>query len=233
MTTEPGETPSDRPTAPDSVVLTGQQFALVQALQRLGPASDRPLQMYREALHALRREDSPESLHVAGYEVREMMNALPALMGVSPLPHRELSNEARVFSESWSKHATTSGCHDGGQWSGQIDSPLKKFLRKAGAFVEWFGSNVRTRRQESAAMFGKFPEGDLPTPQALREMSVEQWGGLLYYFNTTTHHDALPSRQEFLKRLSELEALLLAHISPKTVDDQDAIDALIAEAEAR
>ena len=233
MSELPEDAPSGRPSGSDALVLSGQQFALIQAIERLELPSERPLHMYREALRAIQRVDSPESLHVSGYEIREMMNALPPLIGVSSLPRRELAAETRHLQNSWISNAIRSGCHDNGNWKGEVDNRLRSFLKKAGSFLEWFAKNDLTRRQEGVEMFKRFPEGDVPTPQALRDLGPERWSELLKYFNSTTHHDVAVSQQEFLERLGELEALLLAHLSPATADDQDAIDALISEVEGQ
>ena len=70
---------------PEVVVtdLSGQQRALAEALIRKSKRGSAPvLRMYVAALQAMSRADEPEALHIAAYELREFMIALPSLLAV-------------------------------------------------------------------------------------------------------------------------------------------------------
>ena len=70
-----------------------------------------------------------------------------------------------------------------------------------------------------------------PMPDVLVRSRTDEWSELLRYFNGVTHHNLVPSATDLVARVQELELFLLEHLEPRTFDDQDAIDQIIAEVE--
>ena len=62
-------------------------------------------------------------------------------------------------------------------------------------------------------------------------MRIDEWSGLLRYFNHCTHHNSDPDPAELRERVERLERFLLDHLEPRTFDDQGEIHCLIQEVE--
>jgi len=188
--------------------------------------------MYVEALRALERNDGLEAHHVAAYELREMMQALPTALDLPVVRHTQVTDRIRLLSKRWKTCSDQSACLTGSAWGGVLDEPLRRFLQAATEFFVWFEEDVPSRRRETALVLSHLLPADYPMPQPLVDKRTAEWKHMLDYFNSVTHHDKDATEAEFLRELGELEAFLLEHLAPRTFEDQDEIDRLVLEAEA-
>lgn len=187
--------------------------------------------MYLEALSAIDRVGTVESLHVAAYELREFMNALPTVLDVpvASYPHMKVKvNELVAWFE---RESVKSESFSDGIRSGDIDGHAGRLLEKLGEFAMWWRTNVPSRRHEIKAVLRELTPIDRPMPEVLWDARSGQWSNLLGYFQGVTHHQKRPALDEFLERLGLLEEFLLDYLEPRTFEDLDEIDSVIAEAE--
>jgi hypothetical protein len=214
-------------------VLSVQGRILVEALTRKSVKSRRAIAMYMEAMRAIARNDGPEALHIAAYELREFMNALPAALDMPVVSHPQLNDKARTFVGEWKRRSTRSDCLKDGKWDGQIDEELRGLLITTTTFVTWIDLQVPSRKVEAASVLQKLAPTEHPLPRSLVKMRTDEWGAMLGYFNVCAHHRHEPDPVAFRRKVEELEGFLLDHLEPRTFDDQSDIDRLIEEVEGQ
>lgn len=227
------ESSGELPRAFEPPLLTGQRRVLVEALSGKSVKSDRPIRMYREALRAIERNDGPEAVHVAAYELREMMESLPAMLDVPLVSHDQLQGKVQYLAERWVVCSNHSACRTGTDWSGVLDQHLRLYIESTTEFFQWREANLPSRQQQAVVILRRLLPADVPMPQPLLDRRLSEWRALRDYFNSLTHHGREANRDQFLERMGELETFLLDHLSPRTFEDQDEIDRLILEAEAQ
>ena len=224
-------TPLSRPEEPSW--LTGPRRVLVEALSRRSPKGGQAIGMYFEALRALDRKDGPEALHVAAYELREFMNGLPRVLDLPIVPYVQMRNKAQSLLGQWRKTCARSSCINDGKWEGQIDKHLRRMLIQVADFADWMENQVPSRRIEVSVVLKRLVPTEHPMPAPLLDMRISEWSELLEYFNGIAHHNATAVEAQFRENVERLEVFLLEHLEPRTFEDQDAIDRLIAESEAQ
>lgn len=212
--------------------LTAEASALVEALARKSQKSRRAIDMYLEARRAMTRRNQ-ESLHVAGYEMREFMNALPRALDLPIVPHQQLNSRLQVFVAECKIKARSSACLRDGEWDGSIDRQLKLLLESLMSFVKWVEEHVPSRRAEAVTVLHRLAPTTYPYPLALVNIRANEWRDLLRYFNGCAHHESDPDPVEFQRQVEALEQFLLDHLEPRTFEDQDEIDRLIQEVDNR
>lgn len=227
-----GESAANPPTPAGPGLLTAQRRLLVDALRAKSAKSDRMIGMYDEALQAIQRNDGPEALHTAAYELRELMRALPAALDLPVVLPVQVQDKAKGLAKGWDVCTNQSGCLQGTEWDGAIDEPLKRFLSQASDFFKWMAEELPNRQKETAVVLERLLPASFPMPKALIDKRLAEWKRLLGYFNAILHHNEVPTLGELLERLEALETFLLDHLVPRTFDDQDDIDRLISEVEA-
>jgi len=223
--------PEHLPGPEPASILTRQGRILVEALTRKTQKSQRAVGMYMEARRAMARNNGPESLHVAAYEFREFMNALPSALDVPVVTYKQLQDRVRTFVGDWKSMSGKSGCSRSGDWNGQIDDELRGLLESTTTFVAWFDQLVPSRKAEAILVLKKLARTEHPFPDALMKMRTDEWSDLLGYFNGLTHHNSYPDPDEFSQHVATLEEFLLEQLAPRTFEDQAEIDRLIREVE--
>lgn len=225
--------PGDLPRPQRVPLLIGQRRVLVEALTRKSGKSGRAIGMYLEALGAMARNDVPEHLHVAAYELREFMNALPRALDLPAVKYEQVNGKIQAFVLDWTQRSTKTRCFKNGKWEGPIDNDLRGLLESTMGLVSWIETHVPSRRVEAEAVLQKLAPTEEPIPSALMKLRTDEWSELLGYFNKYTHHDSDPDSVEFNRRVVRLEGFLLEHLEPRTFEDQDDIDRLVREVEGR
>jgi hypothetical protein len=220
------------PTPPGSTepLLGGRQRVLVDALRAKSAKCDRMIGMYMEALRALHRADGAEALHVAAYELREFMLALPVAFDLPVIPPVQLNNRVKDLAAKWSACTALTVCFGSGEWRGDIDGALAQFLADATDFFEWV-EGIPKRRTETEMVLQRLLPASFPMPRPLIDTRILEWKQLLGYFNAVLHHNIVTTTHAFIEYLTTLEIFLLDHLAPSTFDDQDAIDQLISGGE--
>jgi hypothetical protein len=132
---------------------------LIEALSRKSHKSGKAIGMYVEALRAVDRDDGPEALHVAAYELREFMNSLPRVLDLPFVPHVQVLNKVHTLVAQWRKKSSASACLKDGKWTGEIDKHLSRLLKVGGDFIDWVEKQVPTRRAEASTVLKRL----LPT----------------------------------------------------------------------
>jgi hypothetical protein len=227
----PSEQPDDRTAQEIAIpVLGGSRRVLHQALGRKSAPWGI---MYRAALQAIGRVDDPEGLHVAAYELRELMVALPKRLDVPMPAHNErMGDKVRALAERWTRTTARSACRNGDTWQGEIDEVLRVFLTGISEFFTWLTANNPRRKDEAAEALKRLDPTGRPLPRPLASIRVDEWNELLGYFNGVAHHNVTPDRDEFLRYVEALERFLLDHLEPRTFEAFDQIDQLLKRTES-
>ncbi len=212
--------------------LQAAQEALLDALRERDaqglPDQPRLAHIYLGALRVLGDQRNPDRLHLAAYNLRELMDFLPRVLNLptaSRPPH--IATKARQLESHWAK-ARSGDCHEGAEWSGEIDGPLRGFLRAADTFFSWFNEDFPTRREEAPRTLRGLDPSPTPPPAHVEERHAAAWVEIYRYFNAATHHKRTEER-ELRESLAVLEHFLLDRLRPSTFADQDEIDRLLSE----
>jgi hypothetical protein len=223
--------PGDAPRRDDAAALTGQGRLLVEALARKSSGTRRAIGMYLEAQRAIARDDGPESIHVAGYQLREFMNELPRALDLPVVAHAQLKEKVKTLVEQWQHRSVKSECDKDGAWTGEIDGHLRGALSIVTEFTTWVAESVPSRRVEIGIVVQRLSPTSHPLPPPLLKLRTDEWSALYGYFNDVLHHNHTPDQSEFAQKVARLESFLLEYLEPRTFEDQGAIDSLIEEVE--
>ena len=177
---------TDLPEPEAAPLLTGKRRVLVDALTRKSGNCDRAIGMYLEALRAMERNDGPESLHVAAYELREFMYALPRAFDLPVVAHVQIVERVQSLVENWRRRSNRSKCLKDGKWDGPIDGELGALLERITSFVLWFEEWVPSRRTEAESVLKRLAPTENPFPSVLMKLRTSEWSELLRYFNSCT-----------------------------------------------
>ena len=112
-----------------------------------------------------------------------------------------------------------------------MDNHATGLLGRLDDFVRWWKSNVPKKRDDVIAVIKAMIGTQLTMPEPFWSGRFKRWSELLEYFNGVLHHNTRADHTDFMQKLEMLEVFLLEHLEPKTFDDQDEIDALIAAGE--
>lgn len=207
--------------------LSDQQRVLYQALAELNQAL---ANMYLGALKVLTDTSNPDRLAQAAHSLRELMDKLPHYLNlpVKALNER-LGEKVRDLENVWQQMIRKSRCHTDSNWHGEIDEPLRRFLKKCQQFMEWYGQHHPRRTEETKRVLRALDRKPLNLPTPLENLRVKEWHTIRDYFVKVLHHSRQPDIDEFLQRLEALEHFLLDMLRPRTFDDFAEIDLVIME----
>ena len=210
--------------AADSFQMTGRQQLVYASLEAHDPACAR---LYAVALRS-RENETEEELYLSAHSMRLMVTDLPEafdLPSLSSLPL--LANRIVGVSEAWNKGGILSACRANGEWSGEIDGPLRTLLK---AIEKFFEEKIAQKREITAQMFRRTDPSGLPLPEDLGNERVKRWMQIFRYLNDTAHRQPT-SFEIFDERISELEQIILESLGRRPSVDLSAIDAILAEEE--
>lgn len=175
---------------------------------------------------------NPDRSALAAQGVRELMEKIPRYFRL-PVTEQARSRAERMrdHATAWETVKNASQCWTDGQWRGEVDGPLRNYLVAEEQFVADYLSEAPTR----AANIRVLVRGLDPLARPLPEPAEDLWVGRLLrlnrYFEGVAHHQITPPDAEFDDRVEELERFLLDFMQPRTYEIEDALDALIEEAE--
>lgn len=212
-----------------SLLLDAQQIACYKALQEKAPNI---AGIYIGALIVMRQEDNPDKLSQASHSIREMMEKLPEVLDVPITAMNEgLKDKVQAQQTNWQETVEKTNCYKGKQWEGEIDAKLQKFLKGLGEFFNWFTEHQPRRRAEVREVLRSLDNSRILLPVPLEEENVRIWLKIRDYFVLICHHRHSTTVEEFNQWLSALERFLLDRLLPRTFDDIETIDKIIAEGE--
>jgi hypothetical protein len=210
------------------------QRVLLQELERIDGRSDgqprRLSVMYRGALEAL-KYGNVDRHALAAHNLRELINHMPhaVLDEVKSLDER-MGDKVGALSDQWVL-TLRSRCYDGGQWGGEIDNRLRRFLGRAGEFFGWVAGNREARASETAEALRRLDASGRRIPLPLARRNAEYWQEMADFFVGVCHHGRPTNDDEFTEWLSSLEHFLLERLHPRTFERVSELDRLIAEGE--
>jgi hypothetical protein len=215
---------------PTPLQLSGQQRALYEALSE---KDERLAGMYLGSLLVLRQIENPDLLALAAHGLRELMEKLPRYLDL-PVAAKppSLKEKVRSLLQSWGSAARHSQCLLDPAWSGAIDGPLRKFLKRTQEFFSWFESEHPTRKQQTAKVLRSLDPINRPLPAPIEQLRIEEWDKCHNYFEGVSHHTILLPPEDFTSWLAVLERFLLDRLRPRTFEDHTEIDRIISEGEA-
>jgi hypothetical protein len=222
--------PSDEsPATARPAALTGQQRALLQALEERNPVLGT---IYLGGLIVLEDTANPDRFALCAHGMRELMEKLPDFLDVSTKAQKE-SLKAKVremvedaFVDMQKKTACYSATNG---WDGAVDGHLRKFLLQIGNFLDWFASHRPRRRAELHGALVRLDGSGRDLPAPLASLNVDDWDKKRDYFQSVAHHRRSANESEFRQWMDALECFLLERLVPRTFDDFAEIDALLEE----
>ncbi|MEV4704647.1 hypothetical protein [Actinoplanes sp. NPDC049316] len=219
----------EAPTAAElGLRLTGQQRALVEALESL---ETRLKRMYLGSLIALRQAENTERFVQAAHTLREMINLVPESLGfVSSGKQDRLGDKLQKPELKWKGAVDRSKCNSDGQWTGEIDQPLRQALIALDEFFSWKAENRPKRRDELAATLRRMDASGRDVPGPLAAIAASEWDITRDYFISVCHYRKDPEEAEFYAYLDSLERFMLDRLRPRTFADFDVVDQIIEEA---
>lgn len=212
---------------------SGQQLALLQALGKLNDSLEK---MYRGTLQVL-KSDNVNKYVLAAHGLRELIKELPQYFGVSQNAHnKQFMSDLRNVCDSWETTKKTTNCFSEKEkekkdWTGEIDNPLRKHLKKTEEFFSTFKKNNLERKEEVRGLIRTLDPGHGLLPYELEESNVKAIQQMRKYFVRISHHGGCPCDSDFMNRVNKFEHFLLVRLCPRTFEDQDTIDAIISEVE--
>jgi hypothetical protein len=156
------------------------QFSGRQQLihESLAQKSQQMAGLYESALRVYADKGNPARIILAAHSMREMMGGLPKVLDLPVLAEQgRLRDQVQALEYKWNG-AASSGCHQNGKWSGEIDGRLRKLLQGLHNFFQWCAENLPNRRDVAAQLFRKTDPSGLPLPETLGEGGSKP--GLIY-----------------------------------------------------
>jgi hypothetical protein len=157
-----------------------------------------------------------------------MMNALLNLNDAVGAGTERLGDKFRDFLPVWER-ALKSNCHQDGQWSGDLDGPLKKLLKHIDHLIEWWNEHHPKHRDGVVTFFRRNDPAATSLPEILEHERAQRWIDLRKYFIDTAHRNRIPDEPDFQKHLTELEQMLVDSLYRSPSVDFSNIDAILRE----
>jgi len=224
-------TPADTTKVPsDEVNLAGQQLALHSALVKKNTGLSN---MYLGAHIVLRQTNNPERHIHAAHSLREMIEKLPLYLEISEKKKGpSLKDKCITLKRCWKNKALRSNAHHAGQFKGEIDSFLEAFFKDITEFLKWFDNDNPSRNEERKQLLRELDGYDLPMPNTIEKNRTKQFSDFQNYFTRVSHHNKMVDIGEFDSYLYHFEFFLLDIFVPRTFENHEAIDDVIALGEA-
>lgn len=221
--------PTGFPPAPVGLQLSGQQRALVEAFREI---DQRIGEMYLGALAVLQQPFNGERFAQSAHTLREMINRLPASLGLSTdaLTDR-MGDRLQRPEQAWANALKRSACFDGTSWSGGIDQPLTRALAAIQEFFTWKKEHRPRRHDELTETVRRLDASGRRLPKNLEGLIVAQWDLTRDYFISVCHYRIRADEDEFFAYLDALERFIIERLRPRTFADFDAVDAILEEAD--
>lgn len=222
---------------PRPVQLTQRQLELVRELSLLSAEFDLGA-MFTGALHALGEQTNPESLAQAAHSLRELMEKLEGIKGIPVAGDMPASGSAgtlgqkvRELRDAWKRATARSMCLKQDAPSREVDPVLRKFLKKAGIFFDWFDKNPKFLSHKARGVVKGLDPLAAMLPQAVQDAQIAEWMALKNFFVRSAHHGTDATPDVVVATVASLERFLYIRLAPVRAQNQSAIERLIKEVE--
>lgn len=199
--------------------------ALVKKNLKLG-------EKYLGAIIAYKQKDNPERFVHSAHSIRDMMNFLPDHTDVPKVEgaKRRLGDLMGPYEQKWDGLIEKSGWPGEPEWTGEIDSELREFLRSSQSFFEENKSIRTTRKDQAKSIYRHHNHLSVPLPEDIEDLKAKQWQKYNGYF-TGIAHGGTVDEKKFMSYLQHFEVALLDIIHPRTFDTHTELDEIIEEGE--
>ena len=216
-------TPRDRWNATPKRVLLREQL--------LTATTPRLAAYYWEAIRALREADDEIRFSIAGHALRELQNGLPNYLNV-PEVSGGLGEFFGWLRDTWPRLAADRQAAEAGEvWiAATIDPALGRFLGTLDDKITTYAALYPRRREMHESALARLDPRLGQTPVTVQKLVVSTWMRLQDTFNSATHSS---QPEEFEATVEAFEDFLIDRLAPRTFQKQDAIAALVREAEGR
>jgi hypothetical protein len=222
--TDPESAPESSGTAPavesraTDLRLTDYQLTLRRVLSERDQTAEA---LYIGALRVLADAGNPDRMALAAHGLRELIRDLPRYFNLPVLVRARMGDKVNALHGAWDKARPTL----------QLDQPLPPALwRKLEAFFEWYESERPTHRQKTAELLLGLDPAARPLPKPIAQLRADEWLACQDFFVGSAHHGSC-TEDELRQWLDSFERFVLDLVRPRTFDNADALDALIAEGE--
>ena len=177
----------------------------------------------------LNQDGNPERVSQSAHSMREVLEKLTREVGAKTWASSYLNtigvelDAARERSKCFDKTAQT--------WSGEIDSALQQLLAEVTDYVAKHRANPSNSAVEKEFLRGLEPPTE-PLPEDRLNALAREWRDFSKYFQDVAHHNESPTVEEFTRRLDDCTRFLLSRLRLTAYGTRQALDDIIAEAEA-
>lgn len=202
---------------------SGQQKALYEALS----AKDRRLgDMYMGSLIARGHDANPDKFAQAAHSLRELIEKLPRYLNL-PIQKNIMNSEEQIqnLTVCW-------GSAKSSLEGGVITEPLRKYLLSMDKFFTNYQERHPKRREQLAQVIRSLDPMPSNLPNEIERLRVAGLDECHKFFLGVSHHSPKYTEIEFDDRLDQLERILLDLLQPRTFEDHDILDQIIAEGES-
>ena len=194
--------------------------------------------MYLGGLRVLEDEANPDRLAQSAHSMRELMDKIVELLE-TPVgegrakggPSVSLNAKVIEIEDLFLGGMARTVCYSNERgWRGEIDGHLRKLLERMIVFFGWFARLHPRRRERVRRTLRRLDGSGRDLPGAFLEKHRREWEGIRNFFLSVCHHGKRADIDALRERITALERFLAERLVPSTLDDLDAIDALLEEA---
>jgi len=224
-------TDSDSKLGSYAQLFSDEQLSLFQVLSQKNVAMG---EIYAGAILVLEQETNPFRISMAAYALRELLSRSPRYFDVEiPTDVPKLPDEVKLLEKQWQGTCKESSCYKKGIWEGEIDKPLRNFLKNLVSFFMRFEGNnpYPYRREIYRKLIRNLDRAGLPTARPFEEDAIAFLNRQKRYLNEILHGGQV-DETEFCGCLQSITHFLSERLVPKTFVEIDDIRKTIAEGEA-
>ena len=214
--------------------LSNEQEKLLRELCRL---RNQLGAMYLGGLRVLEDEANPDRLAQSAHSMRELMDRIAELRETpvaegraKEAPTVSLTAKVIEVEDGFFGGKVRTDCYsDEWGWRGEIDGHLRKLLERMNTFFEWFAVLQPRRREQLRRTLRRLDGSGRDLPRPFFEKHRREWDRIRRFFLSVCHHGKRTDIRAQRERITALERFLVERLVPSTLDDLDAIDALLEE----
>jgi hypothetical protein len=207
---------------------TTEQNELVASLAR---RSERLSGIYNAGLCVLYQDDNPGRLPLVAHSMRELIDKCPALTGRQPVTQGDgMKNRIEPVRQSYFQ-LKQQGFTEASPL-GALEGAVREVLGRLDTYLKWVDENRPQFKKRTAQMLSELSGPGPAVPIDIFDDIVNRWEAADQYFKDVAHHRWNKVNDvEFTAQMTFIETFLRQRLQPQAIADQEAIDALIAEAE--